>query len=1715
MGPLMGEVSDLIAGRYQPLELLGGGETARVHRVIDRARGGAPLALKRVPAARAALVVEEFRRLQAFRFGGIPRVWELGADSATGDFLFTAELGRGRPWLAALRDAPLDRQQRAVADLLRILALLDERGIVHRDLKPEHLLVEDVGEVEGAAEPQVVLIDFGLATLSGTTVPAGSLPYLAPELFHGAPASHRTDLYALGVVLFELWAGERPFQAADATAWAHAHLEQPVVFPPEFRAPAPLREIVARLLAKEPLRRSAHASEVLADLSRAAPEPLPRTTLRTLLGRVRSVPPFDPLWSERLVAGDVRHGGTVTWVTAPTQVGREDLLRELRTLALLGEAWPLVVNFAANTGADTPRAALLAQLSALVPQPLPSEEELLARLQRGELPRRVALFLEEVDRCSSENEALLSYLLRARVEIVASGCGEARSNDAITAAVPLTEELRTLSPRPISSEELARAFPEWMGGELEEPLARFIGAGAGSTVDLARVVEMLCYAVESVALTRDFGGLHFDPSRVDLSGAKGDLLDVVRRRLSTLPVSRRALLEALAVLGVESGVGEIAALVPLFDEGELAALVNAGLVQPSNGRWRCAEGGVAALVLADLAPDRKRVLEAAAAAALLAARDDLPDLPLRRARHAFRAARESAAAARELATHALALIDAQRLTEGDAVARELLTDSGDAPARTTATLVRGIVELRRGSHAAAEQWLAPLVEQLTLEAERGRALVEHARALDRCGRQRDALARLDGAPDGLGLRAPGASALRAYLLHQLGRDAEAEAVCRIALADARVAGDGGTHRLLTIHAVTLWRLGRFGNARQQFDTALVAARATGQPLQVATLEGNLARFEEDCGRTELAVRLFRNALATAIAFGDRQQESIHAQNLANPLFDLGRFVECKQEIQRAREIAHAMNRPTVLRRIELIQAHVALNEGDFAAAHAALGESIRIARTIDDARGAWIAELFRSEILVREGKAKGSRHLLDQLAADPLAAASDDLRHVLAEFRLQWATWGGSRQAIERALASSPPLPASPRRRLFMRDARLSAWHRLGRHVELAQESEEQLRELEGTDLVALRARAAAAAAFASSGHSPAEATRGHFARARQCYAEVQAPGWSALKSEAALALGQALGDPRLLEEAEELAHRAGHRPLARRAALLRRRHADQRGHDPDLADRLASLERLMQVAKSISATLDGEELLRVLLDHAIDATRARRGFLILARGGHLDVRVARHLDAADIDRPELAFSSSVARNVARDGQPVLLSDVSSDERFRDAASISQLKLLSVLCVPLRRRDAVVGSLYLDDPTRIDAFRASDLAYVENLADFAAIALEKTELLGAVRTRTEELERTQQEIARLNRDLQSLLVANQGELLEVKASLERARRAGAHSLEFEGIVSQSAVMEEVKRRIERCAESDLPVLISGESGTGKDLVARALHQRGPRREQPFEPVNCASLQPSLIENELFGHLRGAYTGAVDDQPGLFERTDGGTLFLDEVCDASLELQAKLLRVVQRGEVQRLGGGPSRKVDVRIVAASNRDLRGEVAAGRFREDLMFRLLVLEIHLPPLRERREDVPLLLEHFVAAICAKTKLQPLQFTPAAWRRLVQYDWPGNVRELEHAVHRLALLHRFGEEIGIEALRAELPAAVEGEPQPVVTLKEFTARQERTYIQEVLARNGGNREKTAKELGISLRNLYQRLERMRGDEPGKDEPPGDGPNEEESSTER
>ena len=520
-------------------------------------------------------------------------------------------------------------------------------------------------------------------------------------------------------------------------------------------------------------------------------------------------------------------------------------------------------------------------------------------------------------------------------------------------------------------------------------------------------------------------------------------------------------------------------------------------------------------------------------------------------------------------------------------------------------------------------------------------------------------------------------------------------------------------------------------------------------------------------------------------------------------------------------------------------------------------------------------------------------------------------------------------------------------------------------------------------------------------------------------------------------------------------------------------------------------LRRLLTLSRRLNTEASVDRILDEVIDTAIELTAAERGFLLLRQpDGELAPVVSRNFSTGDTENQSV--SRSIAERAAQTGEPVMTVDAGVDERFGAAASVAALRLRSVLAVPLRQRGAIIGCIYVDHRLRGGAFDDTAASVLGELADIAAIAIENARL-------ADDLRRKSVEVDELNGRLSADLAERDAELVRVKADLPDRDRLRNR---YERIVGRSPAIVRMLDVVDRAAATSLPVVVVGESGTGKELVARALHDNGPRKAGPFVAINCSAVPEPLLESELFGHVRGSFTGADRDRRGLFEVADGGTLFLDEIADTSLAMQAKLLRVLQDGMIRRVGDTKTKKVDVRVIAASQHSLAELVTGGRFREDLRFRLEVISVAVPALRDRDGDVPLLVEQLLAQLAGGKP--PPRLTRAAIRALAAHRWPGNVRELENALARgLAMggdvidLGDLPDAIANAAARPEPAKPAVGED---LRLKPALLSTEQAYISAAMGRAKGNQTVAARLLGLSRFGLQKKLRRLSGEDDGGDD---------------
>lgn len=415
--------------------------------------------------------------------------------------------------------------------------------------------------------------------------------------------------------------------------------------------------------------------------------------------------------------------------------------------------------------------------------------------------------------------------------------------------------------------------------------------------------------------------------------------------------------------------------------------------------------------------------------------------------------------------------------------------------------------------------------------------------------------------------------------------------------------------------------------------------------------------------------------------------------------------------------------------------------------------------------------------------------------------------------------------------------------------------------------------------------------------------------------------------------------------------------------------------------------------------------------------------------------------------------------------RPAIIHDVNEDHRFYDGLNRQEeFTTKSMICVPLRTRKGFLGVLYALNKES-GAFTEREEKILEIISGTIAVSLENARLYGELKDHVHALEREKQLL-----------------LSQVHA------RSG-----FNEIIGSSAPMRRMFDLMEKVLDTTTTVLIQGETGTGKELIAKVIHYNGPLKDRPFVAENCGALPENLLESELFGHVRGAFTGAISDKKGLFEIADGGTIFLDEIGEMSPMMQVKLLRVLQEGQFRPVGGSSSRQVKVRVVASTNRNLSAEISKGQFREDLYYRINIFQITPPPLRQRKDDILALANHFLAKY-AKKNARPIPvLTPQALDLMMQFDWPGNVRELENEMERAITMAAGGKTITYELLSDKIKILhreeYAGDPyNDSNKLKDVVRRLEKRMITEALDSLGGNQSKAAKKLGLSRQGLLNKI---------------------------
>ncbi len=482
-------------------------------------------------------------------------------------------------------------------------------------------------------------------------------------------------------------------------------------------------------------------------------------------------------------------------------------------------------------------------------------------------------------------------------------------------------------------------------------------------------------------------------------------------------------------------------------------------------------------------------------------------------------------------------------------------------------------------------------------------------------------------------------------------------------------------------------------------------------------------------------------------------------------------------------------------------------------------------------------------------------------------------------------------------------------------------------------------------------------------------------------------------------------------------------------------------------SDAVLAYRRMLDFSQRIAQEKDIDALLATLLREITHLTGAEHGFLVLIEDGKPKVKVQ---EPHDNDNPLAQIgpmSDSIVKKVIEKREAIVISDALHDQEFSSSLSVINYRLTSVMCTPLTYQGHTFGAIYVGNNSFVNAFTKKSLELMTIYSSQAAVLVQNALHINALKKRTKKLQE----------------------------SLELTK--------FGGIIGGCQGMQAVFQQVEKVAHTDISVLIVGETGTGKELIARELHNRSLRKDGPFVVINCGAIPENLLESELFGHVRGAFTGATQSRIGKFQAANNGTLFLDEIGEMPLHLQVKLLRALQEYKITKVGDNKSESVNIRVVAATNRDLALMVRSNEFREDLYYRLNVVQITVPPLRERGNDVLVIANFFLQKYAKIYGKDVIGLEEETQNALLNYHWPGNVRQLENRMRRAIVMCDHNR---ITPTDLDIRAETTSKVMPLAdALERFRSR----YITESLERNAGNRTKTASELGVDPRTIFRHLE--------------------------
>lgn len=1646
-----------LAGRYELGERLGQGTFSEVFRAQDLSLNkGVALKLSRTSLSpeEAARLRQEFKVLASLQHPHIIRTYDYGL-TEDGRAYLSLELLEGKSLEQSVSGWGPELARYAL-QALDALDFIHSEGYVHNDIKPTNLMV-----VPGKAG--LVVMDFGFAEPQEklSTEVKGTLGYMAPESLKGSEVDGRADLYSLGAVLYQLACGRRPFEDKSPMAEIQKSLTSTPPPPSSLNRSIPpvINEFLLKLLAKNPDERHSSAREAYKALAEAMSmevDPLTdsystRPKPGRFLGRDKEL----ALLSEALTKVLEAKQASVVFLTGAEGIGKTRLLLEFKFTCQLRH---LPVQWMSGE-AD-----------------VRSLSQWLSGLKDSD---RVGIALiDDWDEWSRESQELIRSELVGSKDLGVLLVFSAKSEDAFSLIADIADE--ELSRSTVALEGLG---PEETRSLVSSILSPFPELGRLSqwVFEQTRgnprwIEESIRFLFEAGILSPLGNGWQVDFARLPEAWAGKEGREVFRKRLDRVSPEAKSLLRLASAVGPRFGVDVLEGLVGERFEKSWHELLKRGWFVSVPG-----QGGTFAflvpayqVMIYEEFPEAERKglhqklgewFESHRAGTDVLARHFVRSGDLERGlRYSLAAGEEAEAqpsvgAARAPAyfEQALSLASSLRQTslEMELCFRtgklyeqrgefekafalydraEALLKGGEEKEKATILRRRGVTFMHKGEFVKARALLEEALRLLGDCPEKGSILIELGYVILCQGQPEEALT----------LYTQAESLLRAF-----GDPQNHLAVVRLSIAQV------------------LQTMGRLEEAIELFKKSLDSSR---DPKQRPSIICSLGRAYRGAGCIEEAREVLLKGMEEAKRHGRSVDQAAILAELGGVEGSSKNWSGSSEYYEQALSLYRKASNSVYSGIVESQLVWIYLQSGELQRAFA-LGMKA-FTRSRDSEEKTRITNLQHTLGLIhtRLGmwdqavrffqECYQTRERLGRLQ-DCVTPLSD-----LGSLYLDQGAFEEALRVLDKGLSYAGESKAKSCILLAIKAQALAGLGKLVEAEELAGQALSEAKALGNEEALAFCERSWGCILHQKrrlqESHSALINSANRFRSLKDAY---QTARTLLEVSGVALELGPEIPLPetaRFLSEAYEIFERQGACKDLEVARALEHSFLASFLHVRNVSsERKGLVEALFKVSDLLDLLTSEEEVYARVLELLVTLFSAERGILFLQDPVEEDLKVAKaYPPSLEQDLATLADARDLSRTSALSAmseEEVLFSNSAlSDERFAQRQSVVLNRIQSLMCAPLSMGGEVIGAIYLDSRLGGTLFSDQDRPFLKAVASVVSAAIEKAREYREMRDRAEALQR------------QDLAVGG-----------------------LPGIIGTSQPMLALFTRLKQVAETESTVLIEGESGTGKELLAKAVHTLSKRKDRHFVEVDCGALPETLLESELFGHKKGSFTGASEDKHGLFEEAHGGTVFLDEISSASQGVQAKLLRVLQEGDIRRIGETRPRKVDVRVICATNKDLEAEVALKRFRRDLFYRLKVFSLKVPPLRERGGDIFLLAEHFRKYYAAKMGKPVRGFRREAVKALLRSPWEGNVRELQYAVERAMILCQ-GHFLGLSDL--EIPAPLAG---PSLPFKELLESQKEYYVRQALEVSCGNITQAARKLGINYQNFIWLMHRFQIKRPG------------------